>query len=129
MNIRKNRVDFIFYFLVIIALFIGVFVNIANLKEQIWVLQTQLTELQKHLLSFTQQHYLSNKANVEEESYIDQTSTEPIVNNNPDTENKNNQTKSVGHLFNHRIDNKTNIKRFIINYRNKIAIYQSSHLA
>lgn len=40
--------------------------------------------------SFTQQHYLSNKANVEEESYINQTSTEPIVNNNPDTENKNN---------------------------------------
>jgi len=95
MNIRKNRVDFIFYFLVIIALFIGVFVNIANLKEQIWVLQTQLTELQKHLLSFTQQHYLSNKANVEEESYIDQTSTEPIVNNNPDTQNKNKPTEEI----------------------------------
>ena len=95
MNIRKNRVDFIFYFLVIIALFIGVFVNIANLKEQIWVLQTQLTELQKHLLSFTQQHYLSNKANVEEESYTDQTSTEPIVNNNPDTQNKNKPTEEI----------------------------------
>ena len=67
-----------------------VFINISNWKEQIWVLQTQLTELQKYLLSFTQQHYLSNKANIEEESYIDQTSTEPIVNNNPDTENKNN---------------------------------------
>ena len=95
MNIRKNRVDFIFYFLVIIALFIGVFVNIANLKEQIWVLQTQLTELQKHLLSFTQQHYLSNKANVEEESYTDQTSTEPIVNNNPDTQNKNKPNEEI----------------------------------
>ena len=95
MNIRKNRVDFIFYFLVIIALFIGVFVNIANLKEQIWVLQTQLTELQKHLLSFTQQHYLSNKANVEEESYTDQTSTKPIVNNNPDTQNKNKPTEEI----------------------------------
>ncbi|WP_172398567.1 DUF2339 domain-containing protein [Gilliamella apicola] len=87
--------DFIFYFLVIIALFIGVFVNIANLKEQIWVLQTQLTELQKHLLSFTQQHYLSNKANVEEESYTDQTSTEPIVNNNPDTQNKNKPNEEI----------------------------------
>ena len=83
--------EFIFLFLIIIALFIGVFVNISNLKEQIWVLQNQLTELQKHLLSFTQQHYVSNKANVEEEeSYTDQTSSTPTVNNNLDSQNKNN---------------------------------------
>jgi len=84
-------VEFIFLFLIIIALFIGVFVNISNLKEQIWVLQNQLTELQKHLLSFTQQHYVSNKTNVEEEeNYTDQTSSNPTVNNNLDPQNKNN---------------------------------------
>ncbi|KES19953.1 putative membrane protein (DUF2339) [Gilliamella apicola SCGC AB-598-B02] len=83
--------EFIFLFLIIIALFIGVFVNISNLKEQIWVLQNQLTELQKHLLSFTQQHYVSNKTNVEEEeNYTDQTSSNPTVNNNLDPQNKNN---------------------------------------
>lgn len=83
--------EFIFLFLIIIALFIGVFVNFYNLKEQIWILQNQLTELQKHLLSFTQQHYVSNKANVEEEeSYTDQTSSTPTVNNNLDPQNKNN---------------------------------------
>ncbi|MCT6868182.1 MAG: hypothetical protein M3Z63_08850, partial [Gilliamella apicola] len=82
--------EFIVLFLIIIALFIGVFVNFYNLKEQIWVLQNQLTELQKHLLSFTQQHYVSNKANVEEESYTDQTSSNPTVNNNLDPQNKNN---------------------------------------
>ena len=79
-------------------------------------------------VSFTQQHYLSNKANIEEESYT-QTSSEPIVDNNLNTQNKNNQTKSVVHLFNHRTDNKTNIKRIIINYQNNVATYQSCHLA
>lgn len=73
--------EFIFYFL-IIALFIAVFVNFANLKEQITVLQTQITELHKNLLSLTQQLYQSDKTYVEEESNTTKV-TEELVTDNP----------------------------------------------
>ncbi len=71
--------EFFFYFLIII-LFIAVFANFANLKQQITALQNQLTELQQHLLSFTQQLYQSDKTHVEEEN---STTQEESVLNSP----------------------------------------------
>ncbi len=69
--------EFFFYFLIIV-LFIAVFANFANLKQQITALQSQLTELQQQLLSFTQQLYQSDKTHVEKEN--DTTQEESVLN-------------------------------------------------
>ncbi len=69
--------EFFFYFLIIV-LFIAVFANFANLKQQITALQSQLTELQQQLLSFTQQLYQSDKTHVEKKN--DTTQEESVLN-------------------------------------------------
>ena len=69
--------EFFFYFLIIV-LFIAVFANFANLKQQITALQSQLTQLQQQLLSFTQQLYQSDKTHIEKEN--DTTQEESVLN-------------------------------------------------